>query len=35
MNSLRYRLKLHGFTVVLMLLALAASAVFVLLYYDA
>lgn len=35
MNSLRYRLKLHGGTVILMLLALAASCVFVLLYYDA
>lgn len=34
-NSLRYRMKLHGFTLVLMLLALAASVAFVLLYYDA
>ena len=35
MNSLRFRLKLHGVTVIVMLLALAASVVFVLLYSDA
>lgn len=35
MNSLRYRLNLHGIPVIFMLLALAASVVFVLLYYDA
>lgn len=35
MNSLRYRMKLHSFTVVLMLLALAASVAFVILYFDA
>ncbi len=35
MNSLRYRLSLHGFTVVLVLIALAASVAFVILYFDA
>ncbi len=35
MNSLRYRLKLHGPLVVIMLAVLAASLVFVLLYSDA
>ena len=35
MNSLRFRLKLHGVTVIFMLLALAASIVFVVLYSDA
>ena len=35
MNSLSYRMKLHGWTVVFMLLALAASVAFVVLYYDA
>ena len=34
-NSLRYRLRLHGWTVIFVLLALAASVVFVILYYDA
>ena len=35
MNSLRFRLKLHGFTVIFLFLALAASVVFVILYSDA
>ncbi len=35
MNSLRYRLSLHGFTVVLMLAVLAVSVAFVILYFDA
>ena len=34
-NSLRYRLKLHGPVVILVLLALAATVIFVLLYSDA
>ncbi len=35
MNSLPYRLRLHGFHVILVLAALAVSVVFVILYYDA
>lgn len=35
MNSLRYRLKLHGPVVILMLAALAATVLFVVLYSDA
>ena len=34
-NSLRYRLKLHGFAIVALLLVLAGSVAFVLLYFDA
>lgn len=35
MNSLRHRMQLHGFLLIVMLLTLAASVVFVLCYFDA
>ena len=35
MNSLRYRLKLHGFAIAVRIAVLAASVAFVVLYYDA